>query len=247
MRPSSRRAAEPPSRPLERRAPSAEPPSQPAVRSSGRPATGPNPQLVARLAGPLVSWLARSWRIELRGAWEAWQALEAGGRPYVLLAWHEALLPLLWQHRDRGMTIVVSEAREGRYLSAYARRLGYREARGSSTRGGVRALIAAIRALRRGGSVAFTPDGPRGPRRAFKGGVLLAAQRGGAPIVPVHAGADRAWRLKSWDRMLIPKPFARVRIAYEAPFEVERVPGGLEAARARASAELERAVSEAHR
>ena len=200
---------------------------------------------VARWGGPVVSLLARSWRIELLGAWAAWQSLEAARRPYVLLAWHEALLPLLWHHRARAMTIVVSEAREGRYLASYARGLGYREARGSSTRGGVRALVATIRALREGGSVAFTPDGPRGPRRVFKGGALLAAQRGGAPVVPVHAGASLAWRLNTWDRMLIPKPFARVRVAYGEPIDVGNEPGELEAARTRAIQELEGAVCEA--
>src|SRR3990170_4081606 len=201
--------------------------------------------LIARLAGPLLSMLARSWRLELLGAHHAWKELADAGKPYVLVAWHDALLPLLWQHRKRGMTIVVSEAREGRYLAAYARSLGYRESRGSSTRGGVRALLGAVKALRAGGSVAFTPDGPRGPRRIFKGGGPLAAQRGLAPVVPVHAGATRAWRLKSWDRLLIPKPFARVRIAYGMPFRVEEGVAGLEAAERRTVAELDGAVRQA--
>ena len=79
---------------------------------------------------------------------------------------------------------------------------------------------AAVRALQQGGSAAFTPDGPRGPRREFKGGGVLAAFLARVPVVPVHAHAPRAWRLKSWDRMLIPKPFAKVRIAYGTVFNV---------------------------
>lgn len=198
--------------------------------------------IVAAIAGPLVSILARTWRIEFAGSYQDWRSLADGNKPYVLLAWHEAMLPLLWHHRKRGMTIVVSEARDGQYLAAYARRLGFREARGSSSRGGVRALLGAVKALQGGGSAAFTPDGPRGPRREFKGGGVLAAQRGEAPIASVHAHSRRAWRLNSWDRMLIPKPFARVRIAYAEIFAVNQGPEALEAGVARARASLARAV-----
>jgi lysophospholipid acyltransferase (LPLAT)-like uncharacterized protein len=179
--------------------------------------------VVAGIAGPLLTLLSRSWRFEFRGGIDEWRVLTETNQPYVLLAWHEAMLPLLWHHRGRGMTIVVSEGREGRYLSRYAQRLGFRESRGSSSRGGVRAMLGAVKALRAGGSAAFTPDGPRGPRRVFKGGGVLAAQRAGAPVVPVHAHASRAWRIGSWDRLLVPKPFARVTIAYGKAF---RVPAG---------------------
>lgn len=202
------------------------------------------PALAAAVAGPLVSLLARSWRIESRGE-ERWRALAEAGKPHVFLLWHDALLPLLWKHRGRGVTIVVSEARDGEYLAAYARRIGYREARGSSSRGGVRALVGAVKALRAGGVAAFTPDGPRGPRRTFKGGVLLAAQKGQAAVVPLHAGADRAWRLHSWDRFLLPKPFARVRIAYGPVFEVGPGEAGLAAAKLTAESALAQVVREA--
>ena len=202
------------------------------------------PSLVAGTLGPLLSLLARTWRIETVGV-EPWQALATAGRPYVLLSWHDVLLPLLWEHRRRGITIVVSEGREGRYLAAYARRLGYRESRGSSSRGGVRALLGAVKALQAGGAAAFTPDGPRGPRRVFKEGVLLAAQRGKADLVALHAGADRRWRLRSWDRMLVPRPFARVRIAYGSPVAVAAGPEGFATARDRVLAELNRVVLEA--
>jgi hypothetical protein len=201
------------------------------------------PGVAARMLGPLVSTLARTWRVETVHA-ERWSGVVEAGRPHVFLLWHDALLPLLWWHRGRGITIVVSEAQDGQYLAEYARRLGYREARGSSSRGGVRALMGVVKALRAGGVAAFTPDGPRGPRREFKGGILLAAQRGGAVVVPLHAGADRAWRLASWDRFLVPKPFARVRIVYGHPFEVGPGEQGMAAARIRAEAELDGAVRE---
>jgi len=203
----------------------------------------PPVSLVAGLAGPLLGLLTRSWRVEVHGE-APWRALADHGKPYVLLCWHDALLPLLWWHRRRGITIVVSEARDGRYLAAWARRLGYSESRGSSTRGGVRALLGAVKALRAGRPAAFTPDGPRGPRRVFKDGALLAAQRGMASVVAVHAGASRAWRLRSWDRMLVPQPFARVRIAYGAPVEVGPGKAQLVAARERVLQQLAHAVRE---
>jgi lysophospholipid acyltransferase (LPLAT)-like uncharacterized protein len=125
------------------------------------------------------------------------------------------------------VAIVVSEAREGQYLSDFAASLGYRSLHGSSTRGGARALLGAVRELQAGRSVAFTPDGPRGPRREIKPGVVAAAQRGGAVVVPIHAEADRAWRLHSWDRFMIPKPLTRVWIRYGRPFEVGPGESGL--------------------
>ncbi len=165
--------------------------------------------------------------------------LRQARRPHVFLLWHEALLPLLWQHRNQGVAIVVSEARDGQYLSDLAASLGYRTVRGSSTRGGARALLGAVRELRAAGAVAFTPDGPRGPRRELKPGVVAAAQRGGGVIVPIHAEADRAWRLHSWDRFMIPKPLARVWITYGRPFEVAEGEAGLAEGLARAAEGLD--------
>src|SRR3954453_3081174 len=177
-------------------------------------------------AGPLLRGLARTWRIQTAHE-ERWQEPSGAGRALAFVLWHEALLPLLWQHRNQGVAIVVSEAREGKYLSRFAASLGYRALSGSSTRGGARALLGAVRELQAGRSVAFTPDGPRGPRREMKPGVVAAAQRAGAPIIPVHAEASRAWRLHSWDRFMIPKPAARVTVRYGRPFEVAAGEQGL--------------------
>lgn len=186
------------------------------------------------VAGPAMRILAATWRVRTEHE-ERWRPLYEGGRPHVFLLWHEALLPLLWHHRRQSIAIVVSEARDGQYLADFAASLGYRMVRGSSTRGAARALLGAVRELQAGHAVAFTPDGPRGPRRELKPGVVAAAQRGGGVIVPLHAEADRAWRLHSWDRFLIPKPGARVRVIYGRPFEV--APGDAGLARGLADAE----------
>jgi lysophospholipid acyltransferase (LPLAT)-like uncharacterized protein len=156
-----------------------------------------------------------------------WQALRASGEPFLFVLWHEALLPLLWRHRKQGIAIVVSDARDGEYLANFAESLGYRLVRGSSTRGAARALLGAVRELEAGHPVAFTPDGPRGPRRELKQGVVAAAQRAGVRILPIHADADRAWRFNSWDRFMLPKPFARVRVVYGESFPVGAGDGGL--------------------
>jgi lysophospholipid acyltransferase (LPLAT)-like uncharacterized protein len=184
-----------------------------------------------------VRVLASTWRITVTHE-ERWRALVRARRPHVFLLWHEALLPLLWQHRRQGIAIVVSEARDGQYLSDLAIALGYRAIRGSSTRGGTRALLAAVRELQAGGAVAFTPDGPRGPRRELKPGVVAAAQRGGGSVIPIHAEADRAWRLHSWDRFMIPKPLARVRITYGQTFEIPPGETGFAEGMAQAAAGL---------
>jgi lysophospholipid acyltransferase (LPLAT)-like uncharacterized protein len=178
-----------------------------------------SPAAARPVIGLAVHSLARSWRIRLVHE-ERWRTLQAQRRPVVFLLWHESLLPLLWHHRQQNIAIVVSEARDGQYLSDLALSLGYRAVRGSSTRGGTRALLGAVRELQSGRSVAFTPDGPRGPRRRLKPGVIAAAQRGGGVIVPLHAEPDRAWRLHSWDRFMVPQPLAKVIIRYGRPFLV---------------------------
>jgi lysophospholipid acyltransferase (LPLAT)-like uncharacterized protein len=184
------------------------------------------PAAARAVAGPAMRLLASSWRMRTEHD-ERWRPLYEAKRPHVFLLWHEALLPLLWHHRRQDIAIVVSENRDGQYLADFALGLGYRAVRGSSSRGAARALLGAVRELRAGRSVAFTPDGPRGPRRQLKPGVVAAAQRGGGVIVPIHARADRGWRLDSWDRFLIPKPAARVTVVYGRPFEVEPGDGGL--------------------
>jgi lysophospholipid acyltransferase (LPLAT)-like uncharacterized protein len=195
------------------------------------------PPLARALAGPVIRLLAASWRMETVDE-ERWRPLFQARRPHVFLLWHEVLLPLLWQHRRQSIAIVVSEARDGQYLADLAATLGYRSVRGSSTRGAARALLGAVRELEAGYAVAFTPDGPRGPRRELKPGVVAAAQRGGAVVVPLHAEADRAWRLRSWDRFVIPMPGARVRVRYGRPFEVQPGDAGLAAGLAEAETRL---------
>jgi lysophospholipid acyltransferase (LPLAT)-like uncharacterized protein len=149
------------------------------------------------------------------------EQLRAAGKPVIFTLWHGHLLPLLMRHRYENVSILISEHRDGEIIARIAERIGYRTVRGSSSRGGERALLGLARVLQEGGDIAVTPDGPRGPARQFAPGALVAAQRGGGTILPIAASASRAWRLRSWDRFLIPKPFARVTVAYATPTPVE--------------------------
>ena len=198
--------------------------------------------IVRSTVAPMVRVLSHSWRFRVRHA-DRWCALRAARTPFVFLLWHEAFLPLLWLHRHQDVAIVVSDGKEGRYLSEYALRLGYRPIPGSSTRRGARALLASVRALGEGTPVAFTPDGPLGPRREIKPGLVRAAQRAGAAILPLHAVAHAAWRFNSWDRLMVPRPLSRVEVGYGESFRVAPGDAGLREGVARctaALAELER-------
>jgi lysophospholipid acyltransferase (LPLAT)-like uncharacterized protein len=155
------------------------------------------------------------------------------------------MLPLLWHHRRQGIAVLISEHRDGEIIARAASALGFRTIRGSTYRGADRALAGLVRELRAGRDVAVTPDGPRGPAHHFAPGALVAAQRAGAPVVTVGAAAPRSWRLRSWDGFMIPKPFARITIAY-AQATVEPGPARDAAARAPEFQRLmERTVSRA--
>ena len=167
------------------------------------------------MAIPLVLKLCQTWRIDTVGIDHlGWPRPSHG---YVLIAWHEVLLPLLWYYRNRGMSIVVSSGPDGKSLSLLASRLGYYSIWGSSSRRGAGALLQSVRALRSGSVVAFTPDGPRGPRRDFKAGAVAAARLAGVPVLAAYATASQAWRLSSWDNFVIPKPWSKIKIGFAEP------------------------------
>ena len=197
------------------------------------------------VAHPLVVAWASTWRVDVVHG-ERWQESRSSDTPTVFLFWHETLLPLLWHHRNQSVSAVVSDSRDGQHIADLARTLGYRVVRGSSSTGAARVLLAAVRELRDGYSVAFSPDGPRGPRRTMKPGALLAGQRAEASILPVHATAENTWRLNSWDRFLIPKPFSRVVIFYGEPFIVGPGEQALATATATATRAMADLVSEGH-
>ena len=169
--------------------------------------------------GLVLRALAMTWRIRLVNR-AAYQTSRDCGKPVIFTLWHGDMLPLLWCHRNQGVSVLISEHADGEIVARAAESLGFRTVRGSSTRGADRALLGLCQVVESGGDVAITPDGPRGPARRCAPGVMIVAQRSGAPIIPIAVAARKAWRLKSWDRFLIPKPFTRITVAYGAPLYV---------------------------
>lgn len=176
----------------------------------------PKVRLAAWLGGLLLRLLGSTWRIR-REAPDEFEGMLARGESFIVVFWHGEIVPITWVHRRRGIAPLISRHADGEIIARIVEGLGYRTVRGSTSRGGVRALLETARLVEQGIPVGFTPDGPRGPRHEFAPGALIVAQRTGRPILAMSASADRAWRLSSWDRHLVPKPFARVTIRYAPP------------------------------
>ena len=196
---------------------------------------------VGVLGKALLRGLMRTTRVSAEGE-ESFLRFRREGRPVIFVCWHGQLLPLVHQHRNQGVVVLVSEHADGEFVARVLERHGFGTARGSSTRGGSRGLGPLIRPARAGRDLALPPDGPRGPARKVKPGALLAAQVTGLPLIPLAAGASSAWRLGSWDGFMIPRPFARVSVRYGAPHWIERDAG--EEALARHALALESTLNE---
>jgi lysophospholipid acyltransferase (LPLAT)-like uncharacterized protein len=168
----------------------------------------------------LIRLLAWTWRYRVIGD-DDLRRLRAAKRPVIFALWHGQMLPLLYHHRDEGVTVLISEHGDGEIIARIARHFGFRTIRGSTSRGAARALLELVREVQGGNELAITPDGPRGPAKSFAPGTVIVSQRGGAPIIPTVVHVPFAWRLGSWDRFIVPKPFARITVAYGDAIEVE--------------------------
>lgn len=162
----------------------------------------------------VLSWTWRRARGE-RGAFDAARARADGTRGGIVLAfWHGEILPVLVEHAADPAHAMISQSKDGELIARISGAFGARAIRGSSSKGGAEALVRAIQMARDGQVVTITPDGPRGPRHSVAPGVVKAAQKAGVPLLGVRVRADRAWVFRSWDRFVVPKPFARVTYAY---------------------------------
>lgn len=132
--------------------------------------------------------------------------------PGIFPFWHRCVLPAVWIFRRRRLAVMTSQSRDGEFIARVIERFGFVPVRGSSSRGGIRALLGMRRLVSEGGGVAFTIDGPRGPRFVAKRGPILLARETGVAIVPFYVALDRAWVLNTWDGFMIPKPMAHAFI-----------------------------------
>jgi lysophospholipid acyltransferase (LPLAT)-like uncharacterized protein len=203
--------------------------------------------------GPLVStWLMRTMAWSLRRTdvgLEHPDGCLARGERIIFAFWHGQLLMMPFSYARARVTILVSQHRDGEYISRIARRLGLEVERGSATRGGARAFRQLVQRLRTDRSVAITPDGPKGPRGRVKSGVIELSRLSGMPIVPLAFGAFPRKTLASWDGFVIPYPCARAVYVWGKPLRIPPDISKAEAARYQQvlAAELDAATEQANR
>ena len=177
--------------------------------------------LISILGYRLVQLLGSTLRWKTEGL-EHFDAIVAGGHQPVMAFWHGRILPATYYFRRRGIVVITSENFDGEWIAGIIERFGYGTARGSTSRGGRKALLQLTRDLASGKPAGFTLDGPRGPARVAQPGAVWLAKATGNPLLPFHLEASRAWTLNSWDRTQIPKPFSTVALVVGEPMEVSR-------------------------
>ena len=174
---------------------------------------------ISGLGYPIIAALGSTFRWRAEGA-EHYQRVLDGGRQPIMAFWHGRILPATVYFRRRGIVVITSENFDGEWIAGIIERFGYGTARGSSSRGAVKALVQLRRDMAAGKPAAFTLDGPRGPARGAQAGAVWLAKATGNPIIPFHIEADRYWTANSWDRTQIPKPWSTVAIAIGEPIEI---------------------------
>jgi lysophospholipid acyltransferase (LPLAT)-like uncharacterized protein len=190
---------------------------------------------VIRLIGPTL-------RVEVIGMHNAVQIRNAG-EPGIGAFWHRCIFPAVWIWRKRGIVVLNTVNFDGQWTRRVIERLGFGTAQGSSSRGAIEGLSAMAKHLEEGRHVAFTIDGPRGPRYVAKPGPVILARRTGRPISVFHIGVDRAHTFrKSWDLFQLPYPFSRVVMFVAPPIRVPTDAGSemLKVKQAEMQAALER-------
>jgi lysophospholipid acyltransferase (LPLAT)-like uncharacterized protein len=135
-------------------------------------------------------------------------------RPLILSFWHACIIPATYLFRNVGIRVMSSNSYDGEYMGRIIHKFGFLAVKGSSSRNAVRALLGLRRALQQGWAVAFSLDGPRGPRHKVKPGPVALARSSGVPLSMFHIAVERAWVLNTWDRLIIPKPFSRVLMRF---------------------------------
>jgi lysophospholipid acyltransferase (LPLAT)-like uncharacterized protein len=186
-----------------------------------QPPTGPRRfTLRQRIILRIIIW-AGSWIIRLIGptlrvsiSYEDGAQQTLDQRPLIGSFWHSCIIPSTYICRDLGVRVMSSNSYDGEYMGRIIHQFGFVAVKGSSSRNAVRALLGLRRALADGWTVAFTLDGPRGPRHKVKPGPVALARSSGVPLTMFHAAVDKAWVLNSWDRMMIPLPFSRVLLRF---------------------------------
>jgi lysophospholipid acyltransferase (LPLAT)-like uncharacterized protein len=197
--------------------------------------------------GPLIHFTASLIGATLRIKAEGYEKVRdlPGGK--IMAGWHGRTFLAAIFFRNKGLWTIISQSKDGDMQDIIFRRFGFKTIRGSTGRGGVKAAIESIERLKEGAVLALTPDGPRGPSGKVQGGIMLMAKKSGAWLVPVGSSASRRWLAPTWDRYMVPKPFARCVLVFGEPIRLE--PGSseraVEEARLKLEAEMDRLEAEA--
>ncbi len=201
------------------------------------------PRLVSGLLYGMVRGICSTLRFDIRD-------FPADDHKLIFCGWHGRSFTFSDYFRNRGWTVVISHSSDGEMQTRIFGRLGFKIIRGSTGRGGVRALVEAIRTLREGGTMAMTPDGPRGPSGVVQGGVMKMAEKSGAGLVPVGiAVSPRFVAKKSWDRYIVPIPFGKCLMIFGSPLfvPVDATEEQVEQIRLKLEQEIHRLEQEAER
>jgi lysophospholipid acyltransferase (LPLAT)-like uncharacterized protein len=180
-----------------------------------------------KLCGILIAWAVRLWLATVRyrhcpvGRDHTPYAPDLPGR-FIYAFWHEDMLVIAHQYAKPDVHVLISRHADGQIIAEAVKRLGLKVVTGSSTRGGLDALLQ-MKELARRSHLVFTPDGPRGPRQKVQIGIVYTAARTGLPIVPIGLAYSNAWRARSWDRLALPKPFSRAVGVTLPPIHVPHV------------------------
>jgi lysophospholipid acyltransferase (LPLAT)-like uncharacterized protein len=195
---------------------------------------------IAGLGYPLVNVLGHTLRWRVDGL-QHLDAIRASGRQPVMAFWHGRILPATFYFRRRRIVVITSENFDGEWIARIIEAFGYGTARGSTSRGGRKAILQLVKEMKSGRAAGFTLDGPRGPARVAQPGAVWLARATGNPVLPFHLEASASWTLRSWDRTQIPKPFSTVALVVGEPMDVpaQSSEADLESARV----ELERRLS----
>jgi lysophospholipid acyltransferase (LPLAT)-like uncharacterized protein len=173
---------------------------------------------IAAIGTPIIAALGRSLRWKVEGLEHL--DLAAAGRQPIMAFFHGRVLTATYFFRDRGIVVMISENFDGEWIARIIERFGYGTSRGSTSRGGQRALLKLKRFMNEGRPAGFAVDGPRGPAGIVQPGAVWLAKLTGNPVVPFHMEASKAWTLGSWDRTQIPRPFTTVSLVVGAPIYV---------------------------
>lgn len=174
--------------------------------------------VLSKIAVGLIRSISRTLRLELQG----WDQYANADQRLIFCGWHGKSFIFANQFRKRGYWVIISNSNDGDIQDKVFRSLGFRTIRGSTgqDRGGIKAALQGIQSLKEGGTMAITPDGPRGPSKVVQGGVMLMARKSGAMLVPVGISAKRAWYAGSWDSYMFPMPFSRARMIFGTPVSI---------------------------